>query len=303
MRTHVLLIIGALTLTGSSMAYADVLSQNDEMAIRGSVRAYVQAFERQDAKALAALWSPKGVYVDAESGRRVQGREAIEAEFSRQLKASGKSKLKVAVQSIRLVTPEVAVEDGTASVTNAAGETTDSTYSAIHVKRDGKWLLDSVRETTLPAAGSASEQLRELGWLVGKWIDEDENAVVESEYSWGVNQVFLINRFTVYSGDTIAMQGTQIIGWDAAAKSIRSWAFDTEGGFAEGTWKRDGDRWTITSKATLPDGKRGSAVNVLRRIDDNHCSWQSTARQIDGELLPNTDEIEIVRQEEEFAQE
>ena len=32
------------------------------------------------------------------------------------------------------------------------------------------------------------------------------------------------------------MTVTQRIGWDPAAKQIRSWEFDSEGGFGEGTW-------------------------------------------------------------------
>jgi uncharacterized protein (TIGR02246 family) len=284
-------------LASASKASSADISSADETAIRANVRAYVQAYERQDAKAIAALWSPKGIFVDVENGRRVKGRDAIEAEFKQQFRKSGAEKLRVAVQSIRAITPDVAIEDGTASVTDAAGAATESSYTAIHIKQDGMWLLDSVRETSLPAPGAARDHLQELDWLVGAWIDDGADDVVQSEYVWGVNQAFLIHRFTVFIGDAVAMQGTQIIGWDPAGKTIRSWAFDTEGGFAEATWKREGERWIITNKSTLPDGKRGSAINVLRRIDENRCSWKSTARQVDGEMLPNVDEVEIIRQQ------
>lgn len=34
------------------------------------------------------------------------------------------------------------------------------------------------------------------------------------------------------------LEGTQVIGWDPAAGTIRSWMFDSDGGFGEGTWSK-----------------------------------------------------------------
>lgn len=50
----------------------------DKAAIRKAVEAYVAAFNRADAKALTALWSPEAVYTNPLSGEQVVGREAIE---------------------------------------------------------------------------------------------------------------------------------------------------------------------------------------------------------------------------------
>ena len=88
----------------------------------------------------------------------------------------------------------------------------------------------------------------------------------------------------------------QIIGWDAAAKQIRSWTFDSDGGFSEGQWTHKDDRWFVQKKGVLDDGGRATAVNILRRIDDNTFTIQSVSRTIDGELLPNIDEVRVVRQ-------
>ena len=287
---------GALVALGlATMLSAAAEPSADELAIRKNVQAYIQAFEKQDAKALAAMWTPDAVYVDGETGRRALGREAIEAQFRSQFKKAGPSKLRVHVQSIRFATPDVAIEDGTATVIDAAGESSDSTYTAVHVKHGEAWLIDSIRETAQPPAGNAGDHLKELGWLVGSWTDTDAEASIHSEYKWTANQAFLVNEFTVETADRLSLRGTQIIGWDAAVKQIRSWAFDSAGGFAEATWQRDGDRWLIHSKSTLPDGKRGAAINILRKIDDDHATWRSTARHIDGEMLPNVPEIGIVR--------
>ena len=91
------------------------------------------------------------------------------------------------------------------------------------------------------------------------------------------------------------MAGMQIIGWDPAAKQVRSWVFDSDGGFAEGRWTQKGGRWSITSTGTLPDGGKASSVNVITRVDDDQFKWKSLNRTAGGELLPNIDEVVVVR--------
>jgi hypothetical protein len=45
----------------------------------------------------------------------------------------------------------------------------------------------------------------------------------------------------------------------------------------------------------LPDGRKSSAVNIITRIDDDQCTWQSIHREVAGDLLPNVDEVLVVR--------
>jgi hypothetical protein len=45
----------------------------------------------------------------------------------------------------------------------------------------------------------------------------------------------------------------------------------------------------------LPDGKRGTAINVIRKIDDDRMGFSSSGRHVDDEMLPNVEEVEIVR--------
>ena len=91
------------------------------------------------------------------------------------------------------------------------------------------------------------------------------------------------------------MAGMQLIGWDPEAKQIRSWVFDSDGGFAEGRWTKKGNRWSITTTGTLPDGGKASSVNVITYVDENQFKWKSLNRTAGGELLPNIDEVVVVR--------
>jgi uncharacterized protein (TIGR02246 family) len=52
----------------------------DKEAIFNNAKAFVDAFERGDATAVAAFWAQDGDYVDL-AGRRLQGRPAIEDAF------------------------------------------------------------------------------------------------------------------------------------------------------------------------------------------------------------------------------
>ena len=93
--------------------------------------------------------------------------------------------------------------------------------------------------------------------------------------------------------------GVQIVGWDPAAKQIRSWVFDSDGGFGEGKWTKKDQRWYIQATGTLPDGSKTSAVNIITYVDENTFTWQSVNREAGGEILPNVDEVVVGRVQEE----
>jgi hypothetical protein len=132
--------------------------------------------------------------------------------------------------------------------------------------------------------------------MVGNWVDQDEQARIDFECSWAKNQNFLVRSFTVVVEDRFDMSGMQVIGWDAAAKGIRSWTFDSEGGFAEATWTQEGGHWFISNAGVLADGRKTTMVNVVKPVDENSFTWQTIERTVGGELLPNIDEVTIVRQ-------
>jgi uncharacterized protein (TIGR02246 family) len=157
----------------------------DEAAIRKTDNAYVEAYNKQDAKALAALWSPEAVYVDPETGIEAVGREEIEKEFANTFAELKDSKLEIQVESIQFFSPNVAIENGTARIIRPDAEPSESMYSALFVKREGNWLLDRVteEEASDPPAPPPSnyEHLKELEWMIGSWIDQAEDATVQTD--------------------------------------------------------------------------------------------------------------------------
>lgn len=268
----------------------------DEAEIRKAVESYVVAFNQGDAKALAAMWSPEAVYTNPLSGEQVVGREAIEKQFAGIFADEKDAKLEAKTDSIQFISPSVAVEHGTAKVITAEQAADETEYTAIYVKRDAQWLLDRVTEEEVVITPSHYEQLKDLEWMTGNWVDQDDEATVVTQCNWTRNNNFMIRSFTIEIRDRIDMAGMQIIGWDPATKQVRSWVFDSDGGFGQGTWKKQDNRWYIQQSGVLPDGRKSSSVNIIKYVDDNTCTVQSINRTVDDELLPNVEEVTITKQ-------
>ena len=97
------------------------------------------------------------------------------------------------------------------------GPATHRRYTALLVKRDGNWLLSSVREEPDPMV-SPHDRLQVLAWMLGDWIDEGPDSVVRVNCRWSDDGNFLIRTFTVKHQGKDVMTVTQRIGWDPAAQ-------------------------------------------------------------------------------------
>ncbi len=296
--TKILFATLLVIIAGSTSARADQAA--DEAAIRANAAKYVEAYNRRDSRTMASMWSPDAVYTDNSTGEGVVGREAIAKQLDYAFAGAEDAKLVVNIGSVEFVSPNVAIERGTAEVSYSKSPTEKTEYSAVHVKRDGHWLLDRVSEVEVgdkppQAPPSNYEHLKELEWMIGSWVDEDENATVQTDCAWTKNRNFMTRSFAAVVRDQVARAGMQVVGWDPVAKRIRSWVFDSDGGYLEGTWSHKGDKWIVQQKGTVPDGGQTTSTNIFTRVDDNTFTWQAIDRQVDGEMLPNIDEIRIVR--------
>jgi uncharacterized protein (TIGR02246 family) len=267
----------------------------EEKALAQTVEALVAGFNGGDAEALAALWSETGVLLSHETGERLKGREAIAGEYAGQLARSKGAQMAIALDSMRLISPDVAALEGTAKISRTGELPAENAFTMILVKKGGKWLIDSLKEAETIIPVSHYEQLKELEWMIGEWAQNDKDVEVRIVCSWKANKNFMNRFFTVKVKGEITHQGSQIVGWDPIQQRIRSWIFESDGTFGEGVWQRDGDRWTIKSHGVLPEGKRSTATQVITKVDADNYRWQSLARAVDGRLLPNTEETILGR--------
>src|SRR5690606_4847088 len=89
----------------------------DEAAIRASAEAYEKDYAAGNAKALADAFMSDGELVDP-NGRTIKGREAIEKEFADIFSHQAGAKVQVKIDSIKFLSPDVAVESGMAQASS-----------------------------------------------------------------------------------------------------------------------------------------------------------------------------------------
>ncbi len=268
----------------------------DEAAIRANEQAFVQAFNRGDAKAVAALWTPHGSLADNQ-GRLLKGRQAIEDEYAAFFKQHPGATIEVAIQSLELPAPGTAIEDGMARVmTKDDTPPAASRYTAVHALVDGKWLMASVRESGV-ALPSNYGRLQDFDWLIGKWETKAGDTTVHTLFRWMAHRSFLQREYTVRRGGLAESSGLQIIGWDPQAGQVRSWSFDSSGGHGTGLWTPVAEGWRIESRGVLADGTPTSSQDFLIRVPDENdvLGWRSVNRKMGDQPLPDLREVVLER--------
>jgi uncharacterized protein (TIGR02246 family) len=263
-------------------------------AIREASDAFVAAFNAGDAEAVAAHWTAKGELID-EAGQKYIGREAIAEEYAALLKAMPKAKMRIVIDSLKLLSDSAAIEEGRAMLDPApAGAPAISKYLVVHVKENGKWLMSTVRDSRLEMP-SAYRNVADLEWLIGSWTAEEHGAKSAFECRWIANKSFVERKYTLTQADGTTSGGLQLIGWNPDGGHIQSWNFSADGGHAVGVWRPIDGGWQSETRGVTGDGLPTSATNILRRLDDNAYVWQSTSRTLAGQSLPDTDEVVLKR--------
>jgi uncharacterized protein (TIGR02246 family) len=254
-------------------------------AILANVRTFTDAFNRQDVKTLLKLFADDCVLTESD-GTIVRGLKELEAELKDTFKDDPNARIGVSIDSLQVVAPDVIVEEGkTTYFPDGKTLTAETSYQATHVKRGDRWVMTRVRSFNRIVL-HPYDQLRELEWLIGDWIDESPDSLVESSYRWDTNKMFLINDFKVRVRGEKVYSGTQRIGRDALSKQIRAWVFDSDGGYAESLWSEvEDDVWVMQVKGVRADGKVVTMTNQLTKLDDDRFRFESTGRTVGNERM------------------
>jgi uncharacterized protein (TIGR02246 family) len=290
----IVIVVACATWAGSAIAQNADRYAKDEAAIRSEAESYVKAFNKADAERLASHWAKDAEYT-LPSGEVLKGRDKIEQAFKKFFSDNQGIQIQVAISEIRFPQHNEAVEAGSAVVSRPGEKPKELTYEVTYVKRKTAWKIAHVEETF--SAPSNYEHLKELEWLTGDWVDDSKNVDVETLAQWTKNKNFITLSFRVQFEGRPALEGTEVIGWDPLIKSIKSWVFDSLGGFGQGVWSREGTRWTVRSTGFLITGEKTSAINIYTALDENTFTFSSIGREINGEPQPNIEEIRVVRKQ------
>ncbi|MFT3880627.1 MAG: SgcJ/EcaC family oxidoreductase [Gemmatales bacterium] len=256
---------------------------------------FIEAYNKGDAKALAAFWTSEATYVD-QAGLGIKGRAALEKMYGEVFAAQPGAKLKLKVTSAQQITPDVAMEDGVSEVTPAGGGIPSVVrFSTVLVKKEGQWYFLSVRESAFrPPSNGAHFQDLEL--LIGGWVGEaDKGESATASYSWAENQNFIVSNYSTTLNNVPVTSTTQWIAWDAVEKRVRSWSFYSGGGIGESTWAKEGNKWALKVAARMANGKKVSVTHVLTLVDNNHITWQPTELIVDDHAQPDRPVVKLRR--------
>jgi uncharacterized protein (TIGR02246 family) len=287
----------------------------DEEGIRETMRSYLQAFNRHDPAALAAHWSDAGENIDLDSGETTSGRESVRDVFAALFEEDAGASIDIELTSIRPVADDVAVVDGVSRISFTDAPESSSRFAAVMLRRDGGWVIDTVRESAASRGPGASRPLDELAWLVGQWEDAGEGVTASTQCFWSANRSFLVRSHLV-SSDAVQEQRplpgdaripgllpagppgkreiTEIVGWDPDRGQIRSWYFTSAGRFADGVWSRDGDAWTVRLEGPgFADA--ADATCTLSRMGDDELSVRCGGPAVAEFLPPACDFLRTAR--------
>jgi uncharacterized protein (TIGR02246 family) len=262
-------------------------------AITNQIADYVKAYNAGDAKALAQHFADDAEYTD-ENGELTQGRSDIEQLLTETFAENKGATLEMQADAVRPLGTDVFQERGETRVTSPDGQKRSASYTAIYTKKDSRWLISRLIESPI-ADPTPGDQLSQLAWMVGTWKDKGGAYSVETKADWARGNNFLTRNFKVSEGDDVLLEGWQIIGWDPIQKRIRSWIFDSDGGYGQGSWTRDGNRWLVKETRVSPDGTESSAEQTLTYVDPDHCSYESANRTVNGDPQPNIAKVDIER--------
>jgi uncharacterized protein (TIGR02246 family) len=266
---------------------------------------FVTAYNQRDAAALAKLFTEDGEITDLTGAEITTGREQIQARYE-EVFADDPPQMAIEVDSVRLVAPNLAIEDGTFHLTPAEDESappTSTSYTAVLMKnREGLWQIASTR--TLKDVTEAAGRLADLAdVLKGEWTYTSAEGVrLDLAFGWDASGKFLSGEMLTTTADAEPQEGSIRIGWDPSKKQLVSWMFDAAGGFTHGVWTPDEDGWLIRSEGTTADGETLSASQQLTPESEGTLIWVATNRVIDGEKQPDKT-LRLVRQAPEPAAE
>jgi uncharacterized protein (TIGR02246 family) len=137
------------------MSYTVLSNQEDEQIIRKMAEQAISRINKGDLTAFDDFWAKDADYVSVD-GRLITGRDQIKEFFRELIKLSaGQSQQTSSIERIRFLTPELAVVDGSWTVTgarDAAGKEFPPIKGRgleVVQKRDGRWWFVTTRQMVI----------------------------------------------------------------------------------------------------------------------------------------------------------
>lgn len=294
-----LLVIAILSLQSCfCFLFAEDKEALEKQKVIDRLQEFTEIINKGNVNDLDTFWTEDAEIINPVNGETAKGKQEITKYLQNQIQELKNKKIKFTVGDIMFSDANSATVQGVLQFFDN-GTLVDRAARKIDlIKVDGKWNLDFIREieVALPPSNSYSH-LKDLEWLLGKWVDEDDNVDISFNTQWDKNKNFIVQSFSMDVLGLDALEGRQIIGWDSVEGKIRSWVYDSDGGFGSGTWSKKDGGWQATMDYTLDNGKKASATNIYTPIDEKSYSYSSIDRKVDNNALPNVESVTLSKEE------
>ncbi len=131
--------------------------------------------------------------------------------------------------------------------------------------------------------------------MLGSWKLEEKDDKLEIMATRTLDGHFITRTVRINRGEGDVFTIVEVIGFDPSQGTVRSWFFDSEGGFGGAVYRREGNKWMALTTATLPEGGEASSQHIFTVVDGDHVEIEAVNRVLDGEVLPNKDRVRMVR--------
>ncbi|MDF1858878.1 MAG: nuclear transport factor 2 family protein [Verrucomicrobiales bacterium] len=261
---------------------------------------FVRAYNAKDLDGIRSLFADDAELINDSEQLRFQGIGEILSVFSESFSDFPQKQVSLEVTRVRLLTADVAVEDGVLYFSDAEDSEFFDTvpYSATLVRgENGNWEIALSHEFQSMEPEVDLSILDRLSWLEGEWTLRSGPMRMDVQITRREGGVFYTGKAisTLSTGEELKTDLR--IGFDPTKEAIRWWTFDEMGGYSSGLWiskDEEGNAWTIQSRGVTSSGETNSATQAISFDGENTLLWESSNRQMDDESLPNI-ELRLVR--------
>jgi uncharacterized protein (TIGR02246 family) len=149
MRTRILAFVGAALLASAAYTQTQRGTAADEAAIRKILDVRNAAYNRHDAKALAATYALDADLVTG-TGRLVSGRAEIEKNYIESFAGVDKNaSVRIDSSKLRFLTPDTVILDLDGVTIGRADGAIKTHATWVYVKRNGVWMVVAIRATRI----------------------------------------------------------------------------------------------------------------------------------------------------------
>ena len=264
-----------------------------EKEILKSTESLVNAFNSGKVDALLENFLPDGELID-EQGTVHSGHAELKTLATAFFEKYPGAKTTAELESVRQVGDLILADGGRTITTTDGSGFAAMRFSAVWKKTDTGFRLASFRDFSENVPPTPQEALESISWMIGEWVNEGSDARVEMSFRWSEDKNFILADILMMNGSEVVAKSSQRIAWDASQESLRSWTFDSDGGFGESLWNSSEESWVLQSVATSPDGTQGSATMSISLIDEDRMQIRVSDRRTDGQEEPDF-EYKVVR--------